>query len=88
MQENIQDHIQDSIQDHPLYSSVYEMVSNPDKTEPYNHLMAQQWLLGEKEYFNGLSPLALADSGEEGHKEVLGYIEYLSSLSGKEFISE
>lgn len=84
MQENIQDHIQD----HPLYSLVYKVVSNPDKTEPYNHLMAQQWLLGEKEYFNGLSPLALANRDEDGHKEVLEYIEYLSSLSGKEFISD
>jgi hypothetical protein len=64
------------------------MVSNSDKTEPYNHLMALQWLLGEKEYFNGLSPLALADRDEEGYKEVSGYIEYLSSLSGKEFISD
>jgi hypothetical protein len=45
-------------------------------------------LLGEKEYFNGLSPLALADRDEEGYKEVSGYIEYLSSLSGKEFISD
>lgn len=84
MQENIQDHIQD----HPIYSLVYEMVSNPDKTGPYNHLMAQQWLLGEKEYFNGLSPLALANRDEEGYKEVSGYITYLSSLSGKEFISD
>lgn len=84
MQENKQDHIQD----HPLYSLVYEMVSNPDKTDPYNHLMAQQWLQGEKEYFNGLSPLALANRDEEGYKEVSGYITYLSGLSGKEFISE
>lgn len=84
----MQENVQDSIQDHPLYSLVYEMVSNPDKTEPYNHLMAQQWLFGEKEYFNGLSPLALANRDEDGHKEVLEYIEYLSSLSGKEFISE
>jgi hypothetical protein len=80
--------MQENIQDHPLYSLVYEMVSNSDKTEPYNHLMALQWLLGEKEYFNGLSPLALADRDEEGYKEVSGYIEYLSSLSGKEFISD
>lgn len=84
MQENIQNYIQD----HPLYSLVYEMVSNPEMSLEYNQEATEQWLTGDKLYFNGLCPIDLFDSGEEGSKEVLEYIEYLSSLSGKEFISE
>ena len=74
---------QNNIQSHPLYKTVYEMVSNPEKTEAYNQIIAEQWLSGGKDYFNGLCPVDLYDSGEEGSKEVLEYIEYLNTLSGK-----
>ena len=77
---------QNNIQSHPLYSLVHEMVSNPEKTEAYNQIIAEQWLSGGKDYFNGLCPVDLYDSGEEGSKEVLEYIEYLNALSGKEVI--
>lgn len=78
--------MQENIQDHPLYSLVYEMVSNPEMSPEYNQEVTEQWLTGDKLYFNGLCPIDLFDSGEEGSKEVLEYIEYLSSLSGKEFL--
>lgn len=77
---------QNNIQSHPLYSLVYKMVSDTEKTEAYNQVIAEQWLSGGKDYFNGLCPADLYDSGEEGSKEVLEYIEYLNTLSGKEVI--
>jgi len=77
---------QNNIQSHPLYSLVYKMVSDTEKTEAYNQVIAEQWLSGGKDYFNGLCPDDLYDSGEEGSKEVLEYIEYLNTLSGKEVI--
>lgn len=78
---------QNNIQAHPLYSLVYEMVSNPEKTEAYNQIIAEQWLTGKKEYLNGLCPAEkFFDEEVEGSKEVLEYIEYLNTLSGKEVI--
>lgn len=75
---------QNNIQSHTLYSLVHKMVSNPENTEAYNQIIAEKWLSGGKDYFNGLCPVDLYDSGEEGSKEVLEYIEYLNTLSGKE----
>ena len=75
---------QNDIKNHPLYDSVYEMVCNPEMSEQYNQAATEQWLTGDKLYFNGLCPSDLYDSGEEGSKEVLEYIEYLNTLSGKE----
>lgn len=77
---------QNNIQSHPLYGLVYKMVSNPEKTEAYNQIIAEKWLSGKKDYFNGLCPVDLYNSGEEGSKEVLEYIEYLNTLSGKEVV--
>lgn len=79
---------QNNIQAHPLYSLVYEMVSNPEKTEAYNQIIAEKWLTGKKEYLNGLCPAEKFFDEDGGDEEVVGYINYLCSLKGKEFISE
>lgn len=77
---------QNDIKNHLLYDLVYEMICNPEMSEQYNQAATEQWLTGDKLYFNGLCPADLYDSGEEGSKEVLEYIEYLNTLSGKEVI--
>lgn len=84
MQQQEQDIWKLDITQHPIWERVYDMVWNPEKTEAHNTEAAEQWLTGCKDYFNGLCPVDLYDSGEEGSKEVLEYIEYLNTLSGKE----
>ena len=70
--------MQDSLdlKNHPLWGLVYDMVYNPDMSLGFNDNATEQWLVGEKDYFNGLSPVELFDSGEEGVREVIEFIEY------------
>ncbi len=70
--------MQDSLdlQNHPLWGLVYDMVYNPDMSQTFNDNATEQWLVGEKDYFNGLSPVELFDSGEEGVREVVEFIDY------------
>lgn len=77
MQDNDNEHQHHlNIQDHPLWYLVRDMVYNPDKTEAYNDEATEQWLTGEKDYFNGLAPVDLYNQGEEEAQEVMEYINY------------
>ena len=77
MQDNDNEHQHHlNIQDHPLWYLVRDMVYNPDKTEAYNDEATEQWLIGEKDYFNGLAPVDLYNQGEEEAQEVVEYINY------------
>jgi len=77
MQDNDNEHQHHlNIQDHPLWYLVRDMVYNPDKTEAYNDEATEQWLTGEKDYFNGLAPVDLYNQGEEEAQEVVEYINY------------
>ena len=88
MQQQEQDIWKLDITQHPIWELVYDMVYNPEKTEDYNIEAAEQWLTGKKEYLNGLCPAEKFFDEDGGDEEVLGYINYLCSLKGKEFISE
>lgn len=92
MQDNDNEHQHHlNIQDHPLWYLVRDMVynpDNPDKTEAYNDEATEQWLTGEKDYFNGLAPVDLYDTDEDGAKEVVEYINYNIIKHSKECILE
>ena len=89
MQDNDNEHQSHlNIQDHPLWYLVRDMVYNPDKTETCNDEATEQWLTGEKHYFNRLAPVDLYDTDEDGAKEVIDYINYNISKHSKECILE
>lgn len=89
MQDNDNEHQHHlNIQDHPLWYLVRDMVYNPDLTEQANNNAIEQWLTGEKEYFNGLAPVDLYDTDGDGAKEVIEYINYNISKHSKECILE